>query len=109
MKRVGVLTSSRADYGIYYPLLKKLHSDPFFSLSIIAFGTHLSQKFGATVNRIRQDGFIVSHELDTMPPDDSPEGISVAMGKTMLAFSSLWTKEKFDIVICLGDRYEMFA
>ena len=109
MKRIGVLTSSRADYGIYYPLLKKLQSDSFFSLSIIAFGTHLSAKFGYTVNRIREDGFDVAHEVDTMPPDDSPQGISIAMGKTILAFSSLWSKEKFDVVICLGDRYEMFA
>ncbi|WP_276367355.1 UDP-N-acetylglucosamine 2-epimerase [Chryseolinea sp. H1M3-3] len=109
MKRIGILTSSRADYGIYYPLLKKLQSDSFFSLSVIAFGTHLSAKFGHTVDRIKEDGFIVTHELDTMPPNDSPEGVSIAMGKTILAFSSLWVKEKFDVVLCLGDRYEIFA
>ena len=109
MKRIGILTSSRADYGIYYPLLKKLQSDPFFSLSVIAFGTHLSLKFGFTVNKIKEDGFPVTHQLETMPPDDHPEGISIAMGKTILAFSSLWAKEKFDVVLCLGDRYEMFA
>jgi GDP/UDP-N,N'-diacetylbacillosamine 2-epimerase (hydrolysing) len=109
MKRIGVLTSSRADYGIYYPLLKKLHADPFFSLNVIAFGTHLSDKFGYTVDRIKEDGFAVTHELDTMPPNDNPEGISIAMGKTMLAFSTVWRKEKFDVVFCLGDRYEMFA
>lgn len=109
MKRIAVLTSSRADYGIYYPLLKQLQADPFFSLSIIAFGTHLSAKFGYTVKKIKEDGFAVTHELDTMPPDDSPQGISMAMGKTMLAFASLWDKEEFDVVLCLGDRYEMFA
>lgn len=109
MKRIGILTSSRADYGIYYPLMKRLQSDSFFSLSVIAFGTHLSEKFGYTVNKIKEDGFSVTHELETMPPDDSPEGISIAMGKTILAFSSLWRKEKFDVVFCLGDRYEMFA
>ena len=109
MKRIGILTSSRADYGIYFPLLKKVQSDSFFSLSVIAFGTHLSNSFGYTVNKIKEDGFAVTNELDTMPPDDSPEGISIAMGKTILAFSSLWAKEKFDVVLCLGDRYEMFA
>ncbi len=109
MKRIGILTSSRADYGIYYPLLKKLQSDSFFSLAIIAFGTHLSSKFGYTVNTIIQDGFPVAHQLDTMPSDDKPEGISKGMGKTITAFSSLWAEEQFDVVLCLGDRYEMFA
>jgi len=104
-----LLTSSRADYGIYLPLLNKLKQDSFFDLHIIAFGTHLSAQYGETVNRITEDGFDVSCRVDTMPDGDSPEAIAHAMGKTMIAFSDIWQKKSFDLIIALGDRFEMFA
>lgn len=107
--KVGVLTSSRADYSIYLPLLKALARDPFFELKIIAFGTHLSKQHGRTVDNIRNDGFEVAAEIDTMPAGDTPAAIADAMGKTTSAFAAYWDKESFDLVFCLGDRYEMFA
>ena len=107
--KVAVLTSSRADYGIYLPLLKALKNDSFFDLSIIAFGTHLSKKHGYTLNQIIEDGFEVPIKVDTMPDGDSPIAISEAMGKTITNFSKVWNEHKFDLVFCLGDRYEMFA
>ncbi len=109
--RVAVLTSSRADYGIYLPFLKKLKEDNFFDLTIIAFGTHLSTKFNLTVEQIKRDGFDVAHELNTLPDGDKPINISKAIGTTTVLFSELWEKlsDKIDLVFCLGDRYEMFA
>ena len=107
--KIALLTSSRADYGIYLPLLKALKQDPFFQLQIIAFGTHLSPMYGETVNRIAEDGFEISFKVDTMPDGDSPESISRAMGKTMIGFSEIWEKNSFDLIIALGDRFEMFA
>ena len=107
--KVAVLTSSRADYGIYLPLLKALKKDTFFELSIIAFGTHLSQKHGYTLHQIESDGFEVSIKVDTMPVDDTPFSISNAIGKTITNFSKVWAENKYDLVFCLGDRYEMFA
>ena len=109
--RVGVLTSSRADYGIYLPLLKKMAADPFFECSLIVFGTHLSQHHGHTVDLILNDGFLIEEKIHTVPAGDSPMEISQAMGKTMNLFSEFWDKKKkhFDLVISLGDRYEMFA
>jgi len=62
--KVAILTSSRADYGIYLPLLRKIKADSFFDIEIIAFGTHLSEKFGMTVRQIEQDGFRVDCEAD---------------------------------------------
>ncbi len=106
---VGVLTSSRADYGIYKPLLSLLKSDSSIELKILAFGTHLSDKFGKTVNGIKDDGFIVTHEIETFPESDSPRDISVSMAKTIEKFSQIWENESFDLVFALGDRYEMFA
>ncbi len=107
--KVAILTSSRADYGIYLPLLKALKADIFFELHIIAFGTHLSQSHGETIQQIIQDGFEVSITVETMPDGDTPEDISKAMGKTIRNFSDVWSKHSFDLVIALADRYEMFA
>ena len=107
--KIGLLTSSRADYSIYYPLLKLLNEDPFFDLSIIAFGTHLSKDYGYTIDQIIQDGFLIAEKIETMPQDDSPASISNAIGITVSKFSELWSKSSYDLVLCLGDRYEMFA
>ena len=107
--KIGVLTSSRADYGIYLPLLKKLKNDNFFNLEIIAFGTHLSENHGYTLKNIQSDGFEVKHKLKTIPKGDSPTDISLAIGETIKTFSAFWDKNKFDLVMALGDRYEMFA
>ena len=107
--KIAILTSSRADYSIYLPLLKVLQSDPFFELQIIAFGTHLSKKYGETVNQITSDGFDIAFKVDTMPDSDSPSDISLAMGKTVLNFTGIWESNSFDLVIALGDRYEMFT
>lgn len=107
--KIGILTSSRADFGIYLPLLKKLFADPFFETEIIAFGTHLSKNFGHTIDEIIKSGFQVAHQLTTLPHDDTPEKISKAMGETIKLFSNFWANRHFDLVLALGDRYEMFA
>ncbi len=107
--KVGVLTSSRADYSIYFPLLKALSADSNFSVEIIAFGTHLSEFHGHTIKRIEEDGFEIPYRLLTYPENDTSESIANAMGVTMSRFSALWSKTKFDLVLCMGDRYEMFA
>ena len=107
--KVGVLTSSRADYSIYLPLLKMLKADSYFLLEIIAFGTHLSTSHGYTVKNIENDGFEIKHRIHTLPQSDTAQAISSSIGSTISTFSSLWETEKFDLVFCLGDRYEMFA
>lgn len=107
--KIAVLTSSRADFGIYLPLLRALVSDPFFDLKIIAFGSHLSPTFGMTIEQITSEGFNVAYRIPVVPEDDSPAAISTAMGKTMEAFAKVWRNETFDLVFALGDRFEMFA
>lgn len=92
-------------------MLKLLRDDNIVKFELIVFGTHLSQKHGYTINDIIADGFDVSHQLDTMPGGDAPADIAAAMGKTLLVFSEFWCANgpRFDIVFCLGDRFEMFA
>lgn len=107
--KIGILTSSRADYGIYLPLLKRLQADAIFQLSILAFGTHLSEKFGYTVKQIENDGFTVDYRLETLSSSDSPKDISLSMARSIEKFSEIWKKNQFDLIFALGDRYEMFA
>lgn len=111
MKTIGILTSSRADYGIYLPLLKTLKEDPDFNLKLIVFGTHLSPFHGYTINQILEDGFKVDYKIESMLVGDSPNAISTAMALTSLKFADFWRDNKleFNLVFCLGDRYEMFA
>jgi len=109
--KIGVLTSSRADFGIYLPLLKELAKDSFFEIKIIAFGTHLSTFHGETVNDIRAQGFEIDYNIESMLLTDSTESISTAIGLTSIKFASFWNinSRQFDLVFCLGDRYEMYA
>lgn len=109
--RVSVLTSSRADYGIYLPLLKRLRDDPFFDLELIVFGTHLSKLHGYTLTEIQADGYEAYVTIDSMALSDSPEAIAGAMGQTIVRFASYWAeaKDRIQLAICLGDRFEMFS
>lgn len=107
--KIGVLTSSRADFGIYYPLLKQLREDLYFDLSIIAFGSHVSKYHGYTISEIYDAGFEKVKSIETLQIDDSPKGVSKSYGITVLKFVDYWSQNKFDLVFCLGDRFEMSA
>ncbi len=107
--KIGVLTSSRADYGVYLPLLRKIKADPAFELELLVFGTHLSEKFGMTFKQIELDGFEVETKVETLPDGDLPGDISDSMAKTISGFTKIWRNKKLDLVFALGDRYEMFA
>lgn len=111
MIKIGVLTSSRADFGIYLPLLKKLQLDSRFEFEMIVFGTHLSEKHGYTKNDIIQNGFKIHHEIETLLEGDSSFLISTSIGHVIQKFAQFWNHHKgyFDITLCLGDRFEMFA
>jgi len=109
--KIGVLTSSRADYGIYLPLLKAIMKAPDMDLGVIAFGTHLSKIHGHTVDHIVHEGFPIVKTIDTIPKDDSPLDIAESYALTAQQFAEYWSGEgsTFDVVLALGDRYEMAA
>jgi GDP/UDP-N,N'-diacetylbacillosamine 2-epimerase (hydrolysing) len=109
--RVGVLTSSRAEFGIYLPLLKRMRDDSFFDLEVIAFGTHVSRFHGYTIDDILQESLKVPFQIESLVLGDTNEATATAMGLTMLKFASFWAthRERYDLVLCIGDRYEMYA
>ncbi len=109
--KIGVLTSSRADFGIYLPLINQFKKDPYFTLSLIVFGTHLSKKHGHTIDEITDNGFAPEFVFEPVLFGDSPTEIAKSISATFIQFENFWTNhnQTFDIVLCLGDRYEMFA
>jgi len=111
MIRVGVLTSSRADFGIYLPLLKALQKEEAFHLELIVFGTHLSKFHGYTVEQIEREGFKIAKRIESLLLGDTPSAIASAYGLTALKFAEYWqeNEQNFDVVFALGDRFEMAA
>lgn len=109
--RVGVLTSSRADFGIYLPLLHALKESEEFELKLIAFGTHLSRYHGYTLTQIEAEGFHVDFKIESLLLTDSAASTASSAGLTNLKFADFWNehRDEFDIVFCLGDRFEMYA
>lgn len=107
--KVGILTSSRADYGIYLPLLQKMKIDSFFEIEVIAFGTHLSKSHGYTLYEIEKDGYDCIHTISSLISNDDEQTIASSYGLTVLKFADFWASHKYDLVFCLGDRFEMNA
>jgi GDP/UDP-N,N'-diacetylbacillosamine 2-epimerase (hydrolysing) len=109
--KIAVLTSSRADYGIYLPLLKAFGREQDIAFSLIVFGTHLSHDHGYTVDEIEKEGFPIEEKIETVISGDSPEKIAQSFGQTCIKFAEFWNRKQkdFDIVFALGDRYEMAA
>lgn len=111
MIKVGVLSSSRADYSIYLPLLKALQCDEKFNLQLIVFGAHLSKFHGYTVSQIEEDEFEIAIKIESMLIGDTPNSIASSYALTSQKFADYWGQNtnKFDVVFALGDRFEMAA
>lgn len=107
--KIGILTSSRADFGIYLPLLQKMKEDNSIQMEIIAFGTHLSKFHGYTIEAIKAEKFRTIHEISSILTNDDEVSIATAYGLTCLKFADFWNIHHFDWVLCLGDRFEMSA
>lgn len=109
MRTIGVVTTSRADYGIYRPVLRRIQQDPGLQLFLIVSGTHLSQSFGLTIREIEADGYPIAERVEMLLASDSPEGVAKSMGLAILGFAQLFGRVRPDILLVLGDRFEMHA
>jgi len=109
MKTICVVTGTRAEYGLLTPLIKKIDADPELILKLVATGTHLSPEFGMTINLIKNDGIAVDEQVEILLSSDSTVGTSKAMGLAMISFSEVFDRMKPDMIVVLGDRYEMLS
>jgi len=109
MRRIAVITTSRADYGIYRPLLRLLADDPEIELQLIVSGMHLHDAYGRTVDEIEADGFIVTEEVDMLGAGDGALDIAKAVGRGTTLFGEALAMLRPSVAVVLGDRFEMFA
>jgi UDP-hydrolysing UDP-N-acetyl-D-glucosamine 2-epimerase len=104
-----VVTTSRADYGIYRPVLREIAQRPELELRLLITGSHLSDQFGMTVGEIESDGFDTSGRVELCMSSDTPEAIVTSTGQAMMGFADYYRGVRPDLLLVLGDRYEMHA
>lgn len=108
-KKIAVVTGSRADYGLFYWVMTEIKNNRTMELIPIVTGQHLSRNTGYTVNDILRDGFGKLIRIPIFKEDVSPSGIAESMGLGVQGFSKLFAKTKLDLILLLGDRFEMLA
>lgn len=109
MKKICIITSTRADYGLLVPIIEKIKNDKNLKLQLIVTGMHLSPEFGLTYKQIEEDGYEITEKIEILLSSDTAVGISKSMGLTMISFSEAFERIKPDLIIALGDRYEIFS
>lgn len=109
MKKVCVITGTRAEYGLLKPLIQKIDKDDEMELQLVVTGMHLSPEFGLTYQEIEQDGFRITDRNEMLLSSDTPNGITKSIGLGVIGFADIFTRTKPDMVVILGDRYESFA
>ena len=109
MRKICIVTSNRADYWLLRPLLRRFRDSKSVSLQIIAAGAHLSDEFGKTVDFIRSDGFSIDSEVECLPRADDHLAMIDAMSRGVSGFARVFQKLHPDMIVILGDRFEIFA
>lgn len=109
LRKICVITGTRAEYGLLYYLMKELQNSADFTLQIIATGMHLSPEFGLTYQTIEADGFTIDAKVEMLLSSDSPVGIAKSIGLGVIGFADTLNKLQPDLVVVLGDRYEILA
>jgi GDP/UDP-N,N'-diacetylbacillosamine 2-epimerase (hydrolysing) len=108
-QKICVITGTRAEYGLLFPLMKAIKEDNDFDLQIIVTGMHLSPEFGLTYKVIENEGFTIDEKVEMLLSSDSEVGITKSTGLGMIGFADAFARLKPDLVILLGDRFEAFA
>lgn len=108
-RKICVVTGTRAEYGLLYWLMREIKSDPDLDLQIVVTGAHLSPEFGLTYQEIIKDGFIITAKVEMLLSSDTQVGITKSLGLGIIGFADVLDKIKPDILVLLGDRYEILA
>lgn len=108
MRKICVVTGTRAEYGLLYWLMKEIEGDNDLELQIVATGMHLSPEFGLTYKEIEKD-FTITKKIEMLLSSDTAIGISKSMGLAQISFAENFEELKPDMVVVLGDRYEILS
>lgn len=109
MKKICVITGTRAEYGLLKGIIKDLNESLNFELLLFVTGSHLEEKYGLTYKSIEEDGFIITEKIYMDLNDDSSKGIIKSMAKELDGLANCFNKHQIDIILILGDRYEMLV
>lgn len=108
-RRICVVTGSRAEYGLLYWVMKAIANHPMLELQVVATGMHLSPEFGLTYRQIEADGFCVDAKVEMLLSADTPTAVTKSVGLGMIGFADAYTRLAPDVVVVLGDRFEILA
>lgn len=107
--KICMATAARSEYGLLKPLMEKIKADPSFILQIMVTGAHLSPEFGLTYRQIEDDGYAIDEKIEMLLSSDTPQGIIKSMGLGMIGFADALERLRPDLIVILGDRYEMLS
>ncbi|MDD2714816.1 MAG: UDP-N-acetylglucosamine 2-epimerase [Candidatus Wallbacteria bacterium] len=106
-RKICIITDSRAEYGILKPLVKEIACDNELQLQLVVTGAHLSPEFGLTYKAIEEDGFKIDEKIESTLSSDTPVGITKSMALTLMGCGEVFFRLAPDVIVILGDRYEM--
>ena len=107
--KICVVTGTRAEYGLLYWTIKKLLSDKYFQVQLCVTGMHLSPEFGLTYKQIEEDDIKINKKVEMLLSSDSASGVSKSIGLGVIGFADAFSELKPDLVLLLGDRFEIFS
>lgn len=108
-RKICVVTGTRAEYGLLRWVMQGIKDEPDLALQVIATGMHLSPEFGLTYREIEKNGFRIDRKIEMLLSSDTPVGISKSMGLGMIGFADALSELAPDMLLLLGDRYEILA
>jgi UDP-hydrolysing UDP-N-acetyl-D-glucosamine 2-epimerase len=108
-RKIAIVTGTRAEYGHLYWIIHEVWNDPDLVLQLIVCGMHLSPEFGLTVREIEADGFPIAEKVEMLLSSDSEVGVSISIGLGIIGFAKAFDRLKPDILVLLGDRFEILA
>ena len=108
-RKICVVTGTRAEYGLLRWLMDGINKSTNLDLQIVVTGMHLSPEFGLTYQEIENDGFKIDKKIEMLLSADTPSSISKSTGLGLIGFADVFYELNPDIVIVLGDRYEVLA
>ncbi len=109
IKKIGIVTGTRADYGLLSTIIKLVHQSAKFELQLYVTGSHLTPSLGETIWEIENDKIPITETIDVLLSSGRPTAVSKATGLAMIGFSEAFERNKPDIVLVLGDRFEILG
>lgn len=109
VKKICVVTGSRAEYGLLRWVVERISNSKQLKLQLVVTGSHLSHEFGYSVEEIERDGFNIDYRVETLLSSDTSVGVSKSIGLGVIGFSEVLEQAEPDLVLVLGDRYEILA